>query len=250
MGEGEGEGPGAGEGQRLSRAEKGGERSKGQVRGSVWPLHSHLQRAVRLGTRLAPPQLPHSRISPAPEGPASRQSAPASGGHRKHSRVREPSEQQWPGRGDQQEMGEGSPGFWLRPRPHPQPLPSLRSAACRPLLAQVPPTGRRSPAQTPALTAPVPPLIDPESPTPTHLRDARATCRDSPRSPHLRGALQLHLELCQPQCGFGQGLTKSLVFTAQLCVELGAPEGRTRGQALTACRTFAGRDQLRTGEVK
>lgn len=36
----------------------------------------------------------------------------------------------------------------------------------------------------------------------------------------LRGALQLHLELRQPQRGLRQGLTKSLVLNAQLCVEL------------------------------
>ncbi|KAK1335228.1 LOW QUALITY PROTEIN: hypothetical protein QTO34_004812, partial [Cnephaeus nilssonii] len=36
----------------------------------------------------------------------------------------------------------------------------------------------------------------------------------------LCGALQLHLELCQPQRGLGQGLMKSLLLNKQLCIEL------------------------------
>lgn len=53
-----------------------------------------------------------------------------------------------------------------------------------------------------------------------------------PRRPHLRGTLQLHLELRQLQCGLGQGLAKSFVLTAQLCIQLGAPGGGTRGSGL------------------
>lgn len=40
------------------------------------------------------------------------------------------------------------------------------------------------------------------------------------QGPHLRGALQLHLELRQPQRRLRQGLAQSLVLTAQLCVQL------------------------------
>lgn len=88
-GEGESKALGVREGQRLSRTEKGYEGSEVQVRRSVWPPSSTPAWTCKAGdTCLAPPQLPYSQIFPAPEGQASLQNAPASGGDRESTEVR------------------------------------------------------------------------------------------------------------------------------------------------------------------
>ena len=68
-------------------------------------------------------------------------------------------------------------------------------------------------------------------------------CASKAPAPHLRGALQLHLELRQLQGGLGQGLAKALVLTAQLGVQLRAQEAqgvRLAGRDAAGLRGWGG----------
>lgn len=67
--------------------------------------------------------------------------------------------------------------------------------------------------------------LPPGDPEPAPVPSPTPTASRAP-TPHLRGALQLHLELRQLQRGLGQGLPKALVLTAQLGVQLRAQEGQ------------------------
>ena len=142
------------------------------------------------------------------------------------------------------ERGERQTPGWPRP-PHP-PLRTTSPAAlgpgsaseilALPLIRPSLPTLRLPRVLVPPPLRPLPSTLWPYLPgiRSQHWHAGQFPPPPGPRRPHLRGTLQLHLELRQLQCGLGQGLAKSFVLTAQLCIQLGAPGGGTRGSGLPA----------------
>lgn len=136
-------------------------------------------------------------------------------------------------RGDQQRPGGGGRGggSWDSRRANPprtaQTRPSPSGLGPRPQPLRGPDSSAQG--SHPPFWAP-PPLalrlgLPPGDPEPAPVPSPTPTASRAP-TPHLRGALQLHLELRQLQGGLGQGLPKALVLTAQLGVQLRAQEGQ------------------------
>lgn len=197
----------------------------------MWPSSSRPTGLGGWGYTWPHPDSPYSQISPAPEGPASLQTAPASGEDRGSTEVRETPKLQWPGRGHQKGREEkGSPGSRPPTAHHHQPRhSSLRTRPQRTWPAPPPPSSCSGPASQGVLTPPLraPPLrsrspdqILPLIVSATRCGHLQGLAPSPAQGPHLRGALQLHLELRQPQRRLRQGLAQSLVLTAQLCVQL------------------------------